>query len=113
MTDTARLILSNEFNADKLVDAYLDIDVMEMYLSLTGSSLVEWLETPNGVTGLYPFMSMAIESNDCNLEDVYDIAIMNLNSIFQRELPARNTKHSSSKWTRDRNAKRMKRVGMK
>ena len=113
MTDTARLILSNEFNADKLVDAYLDIDVMEMYLSLTGSSLVEWLETPNGVTGLYPFMSMAIESNDCNLEDVYDVAMMNLNSIFQRELPARNTKHSGSKWTRDRIAKSMKRVGMK
>ena len=26
---------------------------------MTGSSLPEWLETTNVVTGLYPFMSMA------------------------------------------------------
>ena len=81
MTDTARMILSNEFNADTLVEANLDIDTMEMYLILTGSSLGEWLETANAVTGLYPFMSMATESNDYNLEEVYDVAMMNLNSI--------------------------------
>ena len=110
MTATARMILSNEFNVDVLVEANLDIDTKEMYLILTGSSLTEWLETTNGVTGLYPFMSMATESNDCNLEEVYDTAVMNLNSILQRELPARNTKHSGSKLTTDPNTKRMKRV---
>jgi hypothetical protein len=110
MTDTARMILSNEFNVDALVDANLDIDTMEMYLILTGSSLGEWLETVNAVTGLYPFMFMATESNDCNLEKVYEFAMMNLNSILQRELPPRNAKRSGSKWTRDRNTKRMKRV---
>jgi hypothetical protein len=109
MTDTARMILSNEFNVDALVDTNLDIDTKEMYLTLTGSSLVEWLETTNGVTGLYPFMSMATESNDYNLEKVYEFAMMNLNSILQRELPARNSKHSGSKLTTDRrNTKRMK-----
>jgi hypothetical protein len=96
MTDTARMIMSNEFDADKLVDANLDIDTKKMYLMLTGSSLGEWLETVNTVTGLYPFMSMATESNDYNLEEVYDVAMMNLNSILQRKLPARNTKHSGS-----------------
>ena len=80
MTDTAAVILSNEFDADKLVDANLDIDTKEMYLNLTGSSLGEWLETANTVTGLYPFMSMA-KSSTYNLEDVYDFAMMNLNSI--------------------------------
>ena len=110
MTDTAGMIMSNEFNVDTLVDANLDFDTKEMYLTLTGSSLGEWLDTISGVTGLYPFMSMATKSNDCNLEDVYDIAMMNLNSILQRELPARNAKRSGSKWTRDPNAKRMKRV---
>ena len=113
MTATARMIMSNEFNVDVLVDANLNIDTKEMYLILTGLSLVEWLETMNGVTGLYPFMSMATKSNDCNLEEVYDAAMMNLNSILQRELPARNAKRSGSKWTRDtrdRNAKRMRRV---
>ena len=95
MTDTARMILSNEFNVDALVDTNLDIDTKEMYLTLTGSSLVEWLETTNGVTGLYPFMSMATESNDYNLEEVYEFAMMNLNSFLQRELLARNTKHCS------------------
>ena len=80
MTDTARMILSNEFNVDTLVDANLDIDVMEMYLVLTGSSLVDWLETTNGVTGLSPFMSMA-KSNCNNLEEVYEFAMMSLISI--------------------------------
>jgi hypothetical protein len=85
MTDTAGMILSNDFDADKLVDADLDIDIKEMYLIMTGSSLFAWLETPNGVTGLYPFMSMATQSkNKCNLEDVYEVAMMNLNSILQR-----------------------------
>jgi hypothetical protein len=107
MTDTARLILSNEFGADKLVEADLDIDVMEMYLIMTGSSLGEWLETPNEVTGLYPFMCMA-KSNRNNLEDVYGIVMMNLNSILQRELPPRYAKGSGSKWTRNRSVKRMK-----
>ena len=37
-TDTARMILSNDFNMDALVEADLDIDTMEMYLILTGSS---------------------------------------------------------------------------
>ena len=82
-TDTARMILSIEFDADTLVEANLDIDTKEMYLILTGSSLGEWLETANAVTGFYPFMSMA-KSNDCNLEDVYDVAMMNLNT-FQRD----------------------------
>jgi hypothetical protein len=45
--------------------------------------LGEWVEIANGVTGLYPFMSMAYQSNDYNLEDVYDVAMMNLNSIPQ------------------------------
>ena len=80
MTDTARMIFSNNFYADKLVEAKLQIDVMEMYLILTGSSLGAWLETSNVVTGLYPFMSMA-KSSTYNLEDVYEFAMMNLNSI--------------------------------
>jgi hypothetical protein len=84
MTDTATMILSNEFDPDKIVEANLDIDIMEMYLMLTGLSWFAWLETPNEVTGLYPFMSMATESNDYNLEDVYDVAMMNYNSILQR-----------------------------
>jgi hypothetical protein len=113
MTDTAGMIMSNEFNVDVLVEANLDIDTKKMYLILTGSSLVEWLETMNGVTGLYPFMSIATESNDCNLEDVYDVAMMNLNCILQKELPPRNAKRSGSKWTRDPNSKRMKRVFVK
>jgi hypothetical protein len=104
------MILSNEFNADKLVDVNLDINTKEMYLILTGSSLFEWLETANAVTGLCPFMSMATKSNCNNLEKVYEVAMMNLNSILQRRLPARNTKRSGSKWTRDRNAKIMKHV---
>jgi hypothetical protein len=109
MTDTARMIMSNEFNVDALVEANLDIDTKEMYLILTGSSLAEWLETTNRVTGLYPLMSMAAKSNDCNLEDVYDVAMTNLNSILQRELPIRSTK-CSSEVTTDRHSKRMKRV---
>ena len=62
------------------------------------------------ITGLYIFMSMATKSsNDYNLEKVYEFAMMNLNSILQRELPARNSKHSGSKLTTDRrNTKRMK-----
>jgi hypothetical protein len=110
MTDTARKILSNEFNVDTLVDANLDFDTKEMYLTLTGSSLGEWLETPHVVTGLYPFMSMATKSNNYNLDDVYDIAMMNLNSILQRRLPPRNAKRSGSKLMIYPNAKIMKRV---
>ena len=83
----------------------------EMYLVLTGSSLAEWAGTENAVTGLYPFMTMATKSKDCiHLEEVYEFAMMNLNSILQRDLPARNTKYSGSKLTIDRNVKRMKRV---
>ena len=108
MTDTARMILSNEFDPDKLVEANLDIDTMEMFLILTGSSLVEWLETMNGVTGLYPFMSMATISSNYNLEEVYDTAMMNLNSILQRALPPRNAERIGSQLTADRNTKRMK-----
>jgi hypothetical protein len=105
------MILSNDFDVDKLVEANLDIDVVKIYLILTGSSLAEWLETANTVTGLYIFMSMANKSNCNSLQKVYKIAMMNLNSILQtRELPSRNTKRSGSKWTRDRNSKRMKRV---
>ena len=63
MTDTTRMILSNKFDADNLTEADLDIDTMEMFLILTGSSLWDWLETANTVTGLYPFMSMAKKSN--------------------------------------------------
>jgi hypothetical protein len=110
MTDTARMILSNEFNADTLVDSSLNIDTKEMYLILTGSSLVEWLETANTVTGLYPFMSMANKSKNYNLEDMYDVAMMNLNSILQREFRPRSSKRSGSKWIRDPNTKRMKHV---
>jgi hypothetical protein len=80
ITDTGRMMLSNEFGADSLTETGLDIDVMEMYLILTGLSLGDWLETANAVTGLLPFMSMA-KSNDCNLEAVYEVAIMNLNSM--------------------------------
>ena len=107
-SDTARMILSNGFNKDSLVEANLDIDTMEMYLILTGLSLAEWAGTENAVTGLYPFMSMSM-ANDYNLEDVYDVAMMNLNSILQRKLPSINRK-CGNKWTRDRNAKIMKRV---
>ena len=109
LTDTARMILSNEFDADKLVEANLDIDVVEMFLILIGSSLGAWLETANAVTGLYPFMSMA-KLSIYNLEDVYDAAMINLNYILQREFFPRNGKCSGSKQTRDRNAKRMKHV---
>jgi hypothetical protein len=70
-----------------------------MYLILIGSSLGAWLETPNTVTGLYPFMSMA-KLSIYNLEDVYDAAMINLNNILQRKLTYR----------RDRNSKRMRRV---
>ena len=81
-----------------------------MYLIMTGSSLAEWLEIPKRVTGLYPFMSMA-KSNGWYLEDVYDVAMMNLNNILQRKFPARDAKCSgSSQWTRDQNSKRLKRV---
>jgi hypothetical protein len=84
MTNTARMILSNEFDADKLVDVNLDNDVIEIYLMLTGSSLTEWLETANAVTGLCPFMSMATKSNDYKLEEVYDVAAINLNAILKK-----------------------------
>jgi hypothetical protein len=110
MTDNARMILSNEFDADKLTEANLDIDVIEMYLMLTRSSLFEWLETANGVTGLYPFMSMATKATNYSLEEVYDVARMNLNSILHRKLHPRKTKHSGTKWTTDRHSKAMKRV---
>jgi hypothetical protein len=39
MTGAARIIPSNDFDADTLVEANLDIDVMELYLIMTGSSL--------------------------------------------------------------------------
>jgi hypothetical protein len=84
MTDIARMILSNEFNIDTLVDVNLDIGTKEMYLILTGSSLGEWLETANAVTGLYPFMSMAT-SNCYSFEKVYDVAMMNLNTVCQSD----------------------------
>ena len=105
MTATALMILSNEFNADKLVDTNLGIDMMEKYLIMTGSSLGAWLETPNTVTGLYPFMSMATTSNCNNLEDMYDIAMMNLNSIhFALEESTKN----KAIHERTRDAKRVK-----
>ena len=59
LTDTARMILSNTFDANTLAEVDLDIDTMEIFLILTGSSLPTWLETANAVTGLYPFMCMA------------------------------------------------------
>jgi hypothetical protein len=47
-------------------------------------------------------------SNDYNLDDVNDVAMMTLNIIIQtRELPPRNAKRGS-KWTRDRHATRIK-----
>jgi hypothetical protein len=107
MSDTDRMILSNEFNADKLVDANLEIDVIEMCLILTGSSLFEWLETTNTVTGLYPFMSMATKSNDYNLEEVYDVAMMNLNSIERNCVLEESTKNKATD-ERTRDTKRAK-----
>ena len=109
MTDTATMIFSNDFDSDKLVEANLDIGTKEMYLILTGSSLAEWLETANAVTGLYPFMSMA-KSSTYNLGDVYDATMVNLNNILERKLRPRHVKHSGTKCTRDRNSKRLKRV---
>jgi hypothetical protein len=108
MTDTARMILSNEFDKDTLVNASLDIETKEMYLTLTGSSLTEWLETANTVTGLYPFMSMA-KSSTYNLEDVYDFAMMNLNSI-QRDCVLQESKNNKAIHTNERtgDAKRVK-----
>ena len=97
MADEARMILSNDFmfGVDKLVEANLDIDVREMYLILTGSSLalVDWLETANVVTGLYPFMSLATKSNCNNRKEVYDVALMDLDSILQRKNSSINTKY--------------------
>jgi hypothetical protein len=103
------MILSNELHADTLLDANLDIDTMEMYLILTGSSLGEWLETTNGVTGLYPFMCMATKSKNYNLKEVYNVAMINLNSILSREVLSKKLK-CSSVWATDHNAKRMKHV---
>ena len=109
MTDTARMILSNEFDKDTLVNANLDIDTKEMYLTLTGLSLTEWLETANTVTGLYPFMSMA-KSSTYNLEEVYKFAMMNLNSIQRdcvlQEESMKNISIHTDERTRD--AKRVK-----
>jgi hypothetical protein len=105
-TDTARMILSNEFDVDKLVDANLDIDVIEMYLILTGSSLFEWAETANAVSGMYPFLSMA-KSNCNNLETVYDVAMMNMN-IFQRDYVLQEIKKNKATDERTRDAKRVK-----
>ena len=73
------MILSNDFNADTSVNSSLNIDRKEMYLILTESSLFEWFETANAMTGLYPFMSMATQSKNYDLEEVYDVAMMNLN----------------------------------
>ena len=64
MTDAARMILSNEIDADKLIETNLDIDIVEIYL--------DWLGTANVVTGIYPFMSMT-KSNYINLENMYDV----------------------------------------
>ena len=75
------MILSNALDADTLAEADLDIDTMEMHLIMTGSSLPEWLETENTVTGLCPFMSMAKKSNCHSLCDIYDVAMLNLNRI--------------------------------
>ena len=52
---------------------------------------------------------LGTKSKKSNRKDVYDVAMMNLNSILQRELPPRNAKRSGSKWTRDPNSKRLKR----
>ena len=102
MTDTARMLMSNEFDSDKLVDANLHIDTKEMYLNFNGSSLVEWLETPNALTGLYPFMSMATKSNDYNLEEVNKFAMMNLNSIESNCVVEKSTKNKATdEGTRD------------
>ena len=86
----------------------MDIGTKEMYLILTGSSLGEWLETANAVTGLYPFMSMA-KSSTYNLEDVYDVAMMNLNSI-QRDCVLQESTRNKAIHTdeRTRDAKRVK-----
>jgi hypothetical protein len=105
MTDTATMILSNDFDAEKLTEANLDIDTTEMYLILTGSSLGEWLETANTVTGLYPFMSMA-KSSTYNLEEVYEFAMMNLNSIQSDCVLESKQNKATDERTRD--AKRMK-----
>jgi hypothetical protein len=107
MTDTAAVILSNEFNVDTLVEARLDIDTKEMYLMLTGSSLVEWLETANTVTGLYPFMSMA-KSSTYNLKEVYEFTMMNLNSTIQSDFVLEENKKINATDERTRDAKRMK-----
>ena len=105
MTDIPTMILSNDFDPDILVvDVNLDIDVIEMYLILTGSSLFEWLETANVVIGLHPFMSMA-KSNCNNVEKVYEVVMMNLNIILQRRFASRNTKRSVSKWTETKTQK--------
>jgi hypothetical protein len=74
---------NGEIHVDSLAEADLDIDTMEMYLIMTGSSLPEWFETTNAVTGLYwyPFMSMAKKSNYHSLCNIYDVAMLNLNSI--------------------------------
>ena len=104
MTDIAMTILNNDFDVDKLVDVDLNIDVVEIYLLLTGSSLHKWLETNNAVTGLYPFMSMV--SLECHgLENVYEVAMMNLTNIFQRRTPSQNTK-----CTNRRNSTKRKRI---
>ena len=76
--------MSNYFDADKLVTTNLDIDVVEMCLIMSESSLFEWLEIANAVTGLYPFMSMTIKSNGYNLEKVYEVAMMNLNTFLYK-----------------------------
>ena len=107
-TETARMILSNGFNKDTLVEANLDIDMREMYLILTGLSLTEWLETANAVTGLYPLMSMA-KSSIYNLEDVYKFAMMNMNSI-QRDCVLEESKNDKAIHADERagDAKRVK-----
>jgi hypothetical protein len=64
------MILSNDFNADTLVNSSLNIDRKERYLILTESSLFEWFETANAMTGLDPFMSMATQSKNYDLEEV-------------------------------------------
>ena len=70
ITVSPRTILSNKFDADKLIDANMDIEIAEMCLFLTRSSFIEWLESAN----LYPFMYMA-KSNYYMLKEVYEFAM--------------------------------------
>ena len=86
--------------------------------------MTKWLGTANAVTGLYPFMSLAVESKKCNserrcwcsykaisstylFEKVYKFAMMNLNSI-QSDCVPEESKKSKATNERTRSAKRVK-----